>query len=495
MTHAIYLDYNATAPIRPEVISLVSEVMSEGGNPSSVHALGRKARARVEGARRQLASLVECKAQEIIFTSGGTEANNMVFNGFEGRKLIIGAGEHDSVLASAMQQNAVQVPLNTDGVIDLDALNSLLSTIEEPALISVMMANNETGVIQPISEIVELAREHSALVHTDAIQAVGKIPVSFSNLGVDIMTVSSHKIGGPQGQGALILREGVPISAGQKGGGQELGRRGGTENVAGIAGFGLAAEMAALEIDKISALAELRDHLEAEITQYCPHAVIYGKSALRLPTTSCISMPGVGAELQVMNFDLAGIAVSAGSACSSGKVKASHVLTAMGASDEAASEAIRVSLGLSRRPMRLINLWKSGKSCITRKAPEVRHNADLGVKKRVTEFMSKLTFVKPNGDRVEVVAPIGKTLLEIAHQNGLELEGACEGSLACSTCHLIIDEDDFDRLPEASDDEEDMLDLAWGLTPTSRLGCQIVMTEELEGMVVTLPSGFNNQLF
>jgi cysteine desulfurase len=345
MTSSIYLDYNATAPIRPDVISLVCEVMNEGGNPSSVHSRGRKARARVEGARRQLSNLLGSKPQEIIFTSGGTEANNMVFSGFAGRTLIVSAGEHDSVVAPAHHQNAHLVPLRSNGLIDLTKLQSILDATDEPALVSVMMANNETGVIQPIADIAAMVHEKGGLLHTDAIQAVGKIPVEFANLNVDMMTVSSHKIGGPQGQGALILREGLPITTRQRGGGQELGRRGGTENVAGIAGFGLAAELAAGEFDQMSDLERLRDHMEIEITQFCPNCVIYGADVSRLPGTSCLSMPGVNAELQVMNFDLAGIAVSAGSACSSGKVKASHVLTAMGASEDAASEAIRVSLG------------------------------------------------------------------------------------------------------------------------------------------------------
>lgn len=345
MNTGIYLDYNATAPVRFEVISFVTEIMGEGGNPSSVHASGRKARARVETARRQLAALIGCKSQEIIFTSGGTEANNMVFRGFSDRALVISAGEHDSVRAPAMAISENTIPLGVDGLVDLEALSNLLSDLGKPALVSVMLANNETGVIQPIREIADLVHENEGLLHTDAIQAVGKIAVDFRDLGVDMMTVSSHKLGGPQGQGALILREGLPIAPAQRGGGQELGRRGGTENVAGIAGFGLAAEMAAADLDKMSDLSHLRDDLEKEITQFCPQCVVYGKDTARLPTTSCLSMPGVNSELQVMNFDLAGIAISAGSACSSGKVKSSHVLIAMGADETAAGEAIRVSLG------------------------------------------------------------------------------------------------------------------------------------------------------
>ncbi|WP_169568779.1 cysteine desulfurase family protein [Sneathiella limimaris] len=361
MNSGIYLDYNATAPIRPEVISLVTKVMAEGGNPSSVHARGRKARARVETARRQLASLVDCKPQEIIFTSGGTEANNMVFAGFPDRQIFVSAGEHDSVLAPGTVAGAVQIPLTSCGTLDLGALEDLLKSADGPPLVSVMMANNETGVLQPIPEIAALVHEHGGFLHTDAIQALGKIPVSFTEAGVDLMTVSSHKIGGPQGQGALILREGLPIKARQIGGGQELGRRSGTENVAGIAGFGLAAELALNDLEGASEIAALRDRLESRLLEYCPEINIYGKGTDRLPNTSCLSMPGVGSELQVMNFDLAGIAVSAGSACSSGKVKASHVLTAMGADEDAAGEAIRISLGRSTSPEEIdkfIEVWQ-----------------------------------------------------------------------------------------------------------------------------------------
>ncbi len=345
MTTGIYLDYNATSPIRPDVITLVAEVMAEGGNPSSVHASGRRARQRVETARRKLAALVGSKPQEIIFTSGGTEANNMALKGFPARALLVSAGEHDSILAPAVLASATHLVLNGNGIVDLPALEVALKASDAPMLVSVMLANNETGVLQPIGQIAELVHKFDGLIHTDAIQAVGKIPLNFKDLGVDLMTVSAHKVGGPQGQGALIVREGLPLEAGLRGGGQELGRRGGTENVAGIAGFGLAAEMAQAELDQMQDIAHLRDDMEQRLTQFCPDAVIYGAAVARLPNTCCLSMPGVNSELQVMNFDLAGIAVSAGSACSSGKVKASHVLTAMGASESAASQAIRISLG------------------------------------------------------------------------------------------------------------------------------------------------------
>lgn len=363
MKTAIYLDYNATAPIRPEVIDRVAQVMKEGGNPSSVHAAGRKAKARLETARRQIADLVDCKPQEVIFTSGGTESNNLALLAFASRPQIISAAEHDSVLAVQGHGIVKRVEVLENGQVNLDRLAALIDECEEPPLVSIMLANNETGVLQPVPEIAELVHEKGGIVHTDAIQCAGKIPVSFRELGVDMMSLSAHKIGGPQGQGALIVREGLAIQSIQKGGGQELGRRGGTENVAGISGFGLAAELAGNEEQLIVAekLAELRDHMEQEIAAVSKDVKIYGKQSSRLPNTSCISMPDVGSELQVMNFDLAGIAISAGSACSSGKVKASHVLTAMGASEKEAAEAIRVSLGRLTKASdidKFIEVWK-----------------------------------------------------------------------------------------------------------------------------------------
>lgn len=345
MNRSVYLDYNATAPIRAEVIELVTDVMREGGNPSSVHASGRRARGRVETARKQIADLVSCKPQEIIFTSGGTESNNLALKAFADHALIVGGAEHDSVLAASAGRDAILLQCDETGMIDRTDLEVKLSDAPSPSLVSVMLANNETGVIQSISEIAELVHQYNGILHTDAIQACGKIPVDFRELGVDMMSLSAHKIGGPQGEGALVVREGIAIQSIQKGGGQELGRRGGTENVAGIAGFGLAAQLAVNAMPIFDEIEQLRDQMEATVLKISPSSVIYGKETTRLPNTSCLSMPGVGSELQVMNFDLAGIAISAGSACSSGKVKASHVLLAMGAGIEDAAQAIRISLG------------------------------------------------------------------------------------------------------------------------------------------------------
>ncbi len=237
MAKTVYLDFNATAPIRPEVVTAMVTMMERGGNPSSVHQAGRTARNRVEEARASLAHLVGCKAQEIIFTSGGTEANNFALSSFRDRPLFISAGEHDSVLAAAGQ--AFRLPIKSDGLLDLAALETQLGKAGEGALVSVMYANNETGVIQPIAEIATCVHDKGGLLHCDAIQAAGKIPLNFSELGVDMMSVSAHKFGGPQGIGALVVRDGLAVPPLLKGGGQELGRRAGTENVAGIVGMGV----------------------------------------------------------------------------------------------------------------------------------------------------------------------------------------------------------------------------------------------------------------
>ncbi|HYM33725.1 MAG TPA: cysteine desulfurase family protein [Candidatus Cybelea sp.] len=342
-----YLDYNATAPIREAAARAVVEAMEVGGNPSSVHASGRRARKIVEAARGQVATLVGAKPMEVIFTSGGTEANNLALNALPFRRLIVSAIEHDSILAAAAATDAdfVAVPVDRDGVLDLAALEAALAGCEGPVLVSVMLANNETGVLQPVREAAGLAREHGALVHCDATQAVGRIAVDMVELGADMLTLSAHKLGGPQGVGALIVREGLDVQPRQHGGGQEFGRRAGTENVPGIAGFGAAAIIALDEVARAGKIAALRDGLERQIKRSVPAALIWGEAVPRLPNTCCIGLAGVPSETQVMALDLAGVAVSAGAACSSGKVRPSHVLRAMGASPDAAASSIRVSLG------------------------------------------------------------------------------------------------------------------------------------------------------
>lgn len=338
-----YLDHNATTPVRPEAIQAVLAAMQEGGNPSSVHAAGRTARKRLEQARRDVAALIGGDAAGLVFTSGGTEANALALLGSGRPRILYSAIEHDSV--RAVHPSAEPVPVTPDGGLDLGALESMLAWDRQPAIVSLMLANNETGILQPVAAAVEIAHRHGALVHCDAIQAAGKLPVDMAALGVDLMTISAHKIGGPPGVGALSIRPGLELLALQRGGGQERRLRGGTENLPGIAGFGAAALAAAADIDRMQALAGLREALEEGVMVATPQAVIVGRNMPRLPNTSSIALPGVKAENIVMALDLAGVAVSAGSACSSGKVTASHVLAAMGLPQEVAGGAIRISLG------------------------------------------------------------------------------------------------------------------------------------------------------
>jgi cysteine desulfurase len=347
MSVPVYLDYNATAPTRPQAIAAVSAALSEIGNPSSVHRFGRVARRTVEAARDRIAALVGAAPRQLIFTSGGTEANNLAVVG-TGRRPVVAAIEHDSVLRPA--QGAVLVPAGRDGCIDVAALDRLLAADPAPALVAVMLANNETGVVQPIADVVRIAHAHGARVHCDAVQAAGKIPVDFVALGVDTMALSAHKLGGPPGIGALVVADNIVLRPLVSGGGQERGRRAGTENVPAIAGFGVAAELALHDLGRMADLARMRDDLERRIASIAPDAVIIGAGATRLPNTSCLALPGVLAETQVMALDLAGIAVSAGSACSSGKVRTSHVLEAMGLGPDLAGSAIRISAGWATTP-------------------------------------------------------------------------------------------------------------------------------------------------
>ena len=331
-----YLDHNATSPLRPEAKAAMLAAMATGGNPSSVHGEGRAARKLLDDAREPIARELGVLPPMVVFTSGGSEANNQAIKSTSAERLILSAIEHPSLIESAKASGkpVELIPVSSDGVIDLGALDRMLPG--PPALVSVMLANNETGVIQPIREVVDLAHRYRALVHTDAVQAFGKIPVNFGVLGVDLMTISAHKLGGPPGTAALIVRDGLPIQPLIHGGGQELRRRAGTENVAGASGF------AAVATEKMPDVKVLRDRLEAELD-----AVVFGRDALRLPNTTCFAVPGMSAETLLMNFDLDGVAVSSGSACSSGKVARSHVLAAMGVSPDLAQAAIRVSLGWS----------------------------------------------------------------------------------------------------------------------------------------------------
>ena len=357
----IYLDYNATTPLRPEAREAMLDVLGPPGNPSSVHGYGQKARFRIETARAAVAELAGARPEEVIFTSGGTEANAMALRR-DYPSVLVSATEHAAVLEAV--PDAIRIPVDGNGVIDLAALESQLARSPEGTLVSVMAANNETGVCQPLPEIITLARKYGALVHSDAVQAFGKVPFDFSALGLDMMSVSAHKIGGPTGTGALIQREGIAANPLTRGGGQEKNRRPGTENLPGAVGFGAAAAVARDVGASHQKALSLRQKLEKTIEENAPDAVIFGRAAERLPNTTALAMPGHAAETQVMALDLAGIAVSAGAACSSGKVRSSHVLEAMGAGD-LAGHSIRISWGwasseddIDRLAERWLDLYK-----------------------------------------------------------------------------------------------------------------------------------------
>jgi len=352
MTDTVYLDHNATTSVRPAALAAVCDALSLTGNASSIHRNGRLARRLVEDARDAVAALVQANPNDLLFTGCGTEANNLALQGSAVDHRFVSSVEHPSVLQACEQ--ATNLAVDSNGVVDLEALDQMLAAADGRSLVSVMLANNETGVIQPVADVVRIARQHGALVHCDAVQAAGKIAVDMGALGVDMMSLSAHKLGGPQGVGALLVRAGLDITAQLRGGGQELRKRAGTENVAGIAGFGAAAMAAKQNLAQMATLSQWRDRL-IDGVRHRAQVQVYGEAATRLPNTICLSMPGVTAETQLMAFDLAGICVSAGSACSSGKIEASHVLSAMGVSDEEALSAIRVSLG-----------WDSQKSDVDR---------------------------------------------------------------------------------------------------------------------------------
>lgn len=329
-----YLDHNATSTLRPEAKAAMVRAMDCTGNASSVHGEGRAARKVLDDAREQVARAVGVIAPMIVFTSGGSEANNMALKGANVERIIVSAIEHPSVLqaATASGKPVGVIPVDGNGVIDLAALEELLHGPK--ALVSVMAANNETGVVQPLADVVRLAQHHGALVHSDAVQVLGKRMLNFGLPPLDFLTLSAHKNGGPVGIGALVVRDGVPVEPLIHGGGQELRRRAGTENLVTIAGFGAVAQ-------STMNVKALRDRLEAALDD----AVIFGRNVERLPNTTCFALPGMNAETVLMAFDLEGVAVSSGSACSSGKVAKSHVLAAMGVAPEISGAAIRVSLG------------------------------------------------------------------------------------------------------------------------------------------------------
>ena len=357
-----YLDHNATSPIRPESLSAVTHALSVGGNPASVHAAGRAARAIMEEARANVAALAGAKPAQVIFTSGATESCHLaLFGAVEGSlegddsritRIFVSAVEHKAVIASAHRLaerfpwiHVTVLPVTADGVLDTEALRVALREGKGRTLVAVMAANNEIGVIQPIAEVSRLVREAGGLLLVDAVPAAGKIALDFALC--DYMVLSGHKMGGPIGSGALIVADGVPLAAQLVGGGHQRGLRAGSENLSGIAGFGAAAQSLRDGEGERARIAHLRDHFETALKAAIPQAVIFGAQAPRLCSTSGFAIPGVAATTALMALDLDGVAMSSGSTCSSGKVSASPVLAAMGVDDDLAGCALRASFGWS----------------------------------------------------------------------------------------------------------------------------------------------------
>ncbi len=346
---SIYLDCNASAPLLQTVSDFVRENLHHHGNPSSQHSFGRKLKGMIENARLKIASFFGAQPQEVFFTSTATESNALALLGLPAKHYIVSAVEHSSVLDNIHNfhpKNHTIVPVDHDGLINLQALETALKTAPSPCLLSIMIANNETGALQPMETIIQLAKQYGAWVHTDAVQAAGKVPLNFHDLQVDTMAFCSHKLGSLPGVGVLIMKNNLPFSPLYTGGGHERGVRHGTENALAIAALGKAVDYLNTHnnLSSFEKKRSLRNTMEEELFKQVPDLIIPSKQVHRLPNTSCLCMPSVHNSLQMMNFDLAGIAVSTGSACSSGKVKASHVLLAMGYSEEIAKTAIRVSM-------------------------------------------------------------------------------------------------------------------------------------------------------
>ncbi len=371
-----YLDHNATSPLRPAAHAAMSAALAAGGNASSVHAEGRAARARIETARGQIAHALGASPSCVTFTSGATEANALALSpameiGGQSRMfdvLLVSSVEHPSVRAGGKfpADKIELIPVNGEGLIDIDALEKTLAAHRKAGrrmLVSVMAANNETGVLQPLAGIALAVHETGGMLHCDAVQIAGKLSFDLEASGVDLISISSHKLGGPQGAGALIVRnEDIRVPPGLRGGGQEGGRRAGTENVAAIAGFGAAIDEAESKLAReIVRQRKLRDMIERGIRDVAPEAVILAERTERLPNTICFAVPGIAAETAVIAFDLDGVALSAGAACSSGKVGSSETLKAMGVSPEIAKGAMRLSIGWDTnedRISRFLEVWK-----------------------------------------------------------------------------------------------------------------------------------------
>ena len=359
MRPPVYLDHAATTPVRPEVLEAMMPYLTDQsfGNPSSAHRFGRAARAGIEQARRQIAESLGAEPNQVIFTSGGTEADNLSIVGAalaardRGSAMCaaVSAVEHKAVLAAAhavchLGGREVLLPVHTDGLLDLDALARALA--ESPSIVSVMWVNNEVGVIQPVAEIAERCREAGVIFHTDAVQAVGKVPISVQSLCCTLLTISGHKIGAPKGIGALIVRDRKAVEAILHGGGQQYGIRPGTENVAGAVGLGRAVQLAAGEQASLALrLSRLRDELASRLQATVPDLVVNAEQSPRAPHLLSVAIQGADSEALLMHLDLAGVAASSGSACSTGAVEPSHVLVAMGVTRDLALGTIRFSLG------------------------------------------------------------------------------------------------------------------------------------------------------
>ncbi len=348
---SVYLDYNATTPLRKSVLEALSKLWEETGNPSAIHAHGRNIRKHIEDAREAVASSMGCPPESVIFTSGATEANNMIIKGHSAERICVSAIEHPSV-PEAARNNGKELyilPALKSGIVDIDALKSYLSeTPGKQTLVSVMAVNNETGVIQPFEKIGELCKTHGAEFHCDAVQALGKIDIADIMNAADYVTVSAHKISGPAGVGALIrnrTRSDVVVRSFMHGGSQERGYRGGTENISGIIGFGRAVVDSEAERKELMLqLQEMRDTMEEAMLKACSSIMIAGKESPRTATTSNVMLPGIASQRQLMILDTAGFSVSAGAACSAGLLRPSHVLHAMGYGDNAGC-ALRISMG------------------------------------------------------------------------------------------------------------------------------------------------------
>jgi cysteine desulfurase len=342
----IFFDYNATTPIRESAKQAMLEAMEKPYNPSSVHSLGREGKALLNKAREEIAKSFGAEGQTIIFTASGTESNLHALNALNVDRVLVSATEHVSILKPAQSLGAELIPVNKDGLIDPVLLHNRLNELGSRTLVSIIYANNETGVIQDIKEIAKVVFENNGFLHVDASQAAGKIPLDFSGCGADLMTISSHKLGGPVGAAALIVKNGLEIKPLFTGGGQEKNLRAGTENLAAIAGFAAASKEAVENINRYqNTTRKIQNYIEDQLKKINKNSIIFAENGSRLSNTTCFAIPELESETNLISLDLEGICVSSGSACSSGRVSASHVITAMGYDEKLAKCAIRVSTG------------------------------------------------------------------------------------------------------------------------------------------------------